>query len=460
MSTQTAQQIERRAFLRRLSALSMLGPAAPWALQLGALSEAAAATATDYKALVCVFLFGGNDHANTIVPFDVGSYTALSQIRPNLILPQESLASNQLRPGTPLANQRVYALAPGLEPLVPLFHAKELAVLLNIGTLIEPTTKAQYHAKSVRLPPKLFSHNDQQAFWQTSATEGSPSGWGGRIGDLFLSSQSSANLTAISLSGQAAFLSGRTLRAYQITAAGPTPISALNSPLFGSSQGSALMRTLLTTNQSHPLMQEWVTTGRRSIELTDSVSSALAGVTLNTPFPLASSIGDQLKMVARLIGARNALGLKRQVFFVSLGGFDTHDNQASTHPGLIAQIGHSLAAFQQAMRELGVQEKVTTFTASDFGRTLTSNNDGSDHGWGSSHFVMGGAVRGGEILGTPPAIAINGPDDVGSGRFIPTTSVDQLAGSLGQWFGLSSNEQLGLLPNLANFSNRTLALFR
>ena len=460
MGSTTPQQHERRAFLQRLSALSLLGPAAPWALQLSAMSEAAAATATDYKALVCVFLYGGNDHANTIVPFDTASYGALQQIRPNLILSRDALLPSQLAPATALPGQRAYALAPGLEPLVQLFQAKEMSVVLNIGTLIEPTTKAQYQAKSVRLPPKLFSHNDQQAFWQTSATEGSPSGWGGRMGELFLNAQSNANLTAISVSGQAAFLSGRTMRAYQIAASGPTAITGVGSPVFGSAQGSALLKSVLTQNQSHALMQEWVTTGQRSLDLNDRLSSALAGVNLTTPFPIASNISDQLKMVARLIAARDALGLKRQVFFVSIGGFDTHDSQATTHPALIAQVGYSLAAFHQAMKDLGVSQQVTTFTASDFGRTLASNNDGSDHGWGSTHLVLGGAVRGGEYIGTPPTIAVNGPDDVGSGRFIPTLSVDQLAASLGQWFGLSTSEQQVLLPNLANFSQRTLPLFR
>jgi len=460
MSTRRAHPTERRAFLQRLSALSMLGTAAPWALQLSAMAEAAAATATDYKALVCVFLYGGNDHANTIIPFDLPSYSALQQIRPGLIIARDRLIDNQLTPQTTLSSQRAYALAPGLEPLVPLFHSNELAVLLNIGTLVEPTTKAQYLTKSVRLPPKLFSHNDQQAFWQTSATEGTPSGWGGRMGELFMASQSNANLTAISVSGQAAFLSGRTLRPYQIAAAGPTPVTGINAALFGSMQASSLLKTLLTTDQSHALMQEWVTTSKRSLDLTDTLSAALATVNLATPFPLASNLSDQLKMVARLIAARNTLGLKRQVFFVSMGGYDTHDNQAATHPSLIAQVGYSLAAFQAAMKELGLSQQVCTFTASDFGRTLTSNNDGSDHGWGSSHLVMGGAVRGGEFIGTPPTIAVNGPDDVGSGRFIPTLSVDQFAATLGQWFGLSTSEQLALVPNLANFGQKTLPIFR
>jgi uncharacterized protein (DUF1501 family) len=437
----------------------MLGSAAPWALQLSAMAEASAATADDYKALVCVFLFGGNDHANTVVPFDLQSYTALQQIRPNLVIPRDRLTDNQLTPQIPLINQRAYALAPGLEPLVSLFKSKELAVILNVGTLIEPTSKAQYLAKSVKLPPKLFSHNDQQAFWQTSATEGSPSGWGGRMGELFMSSQTNANLTAISVSGQAAFVSGRTLRPYQIASSGPTQVSGVSNPVFGSTQASNFLKTMLSADQSHMLMQEWITTSRRSLDLTDTLSLALAKVNLATPFPLASNLSDQLKMVARLIAARNSLGLKRQVFFVSMGGYDTHDNQAASHPSLIAQVGYSLAAFQEAMRELGLTQQVTTFTASDFGRTLASNNDGSDHGWGSTHFVMGGAVRGGEYIGTPAAIAVNGPDDVGSGRLIPTLSVDQLAATLGEWFGLSLSEQLSLLPNLANFNQKLLPLF-
>ena len=192
----------------------------------------------------------------------------------------------------------------------------------------------------------------------------------------------------------------------------------------------------------------------------DVVTAALAGSNVSTVFPSGNSLGDQLKMVARLIGARNALGAKRQVFFVSLGGFDTHDGLSTTHPGLLSTVGSALAAFYQSTVELGVSSKVTTFTASDFGRTLVSNNDGSDHGWGSFHFVLGGSVRGASFVGAAPAVANNGPDDVGQGRLLPTTSVDQLAGTLATWFGASPTDVLSVVPNLANFSVRDLGFLR
>ena len=450
----------RRAFLQRLTALSALGTAAPFALQLAAMGEAAAASAEGYKALVCVFLFGGNDHANTIVPYDATSHAALQAIRPNLIIARDTLAPGVLQPRTALADGRAYAFAPGLQPLLPSFNAGQLSVLLNIGTLVDPTTRAQYLAKSVRLPPKLFSHNDQQSFWQTSATEGAPTGWGGRMGDLFASAQAPSSLTAISVSGQASFLSGAQIQPYQISSSGPTAITGLSSPLFGSSAASETLRSLMTTPRAMGTLEnELLSTSGRSIALQGTLASALAGASLATPFPAGSRLGGQLQMVAQLIAARASLGMRRQVFFVSLGGFDTHDNQLTTHPGLIADLGNSLAAFQQAMQELGVSDQVTTFTASDFGRTLTSNNDGSDHGWGSLHLAMGGAVAGG-FVGKPPTIAVNGPDDVGSGRLVPTVAVDQLAATLGGWFGLSASEQLDVLPGLANFSSRSLPLFR
>lgn len=449
----------RRAFLQRASALAALGPAMPFALQLAAMSEAAAANADGYKALVCVFLFGGNDHANTIVPVDLPTYSALQSLRPGLILPRDSLLANRLQPASPLADGREYALAPGLEGLLPVFNAGQMSVLLNIGTLVEPTSRAQYLARSVRLPPKLFSHNDQQSFWQTSATEGAPTGWGGRMGDLFGAAQSNSGLTAVSISGQATFLSGQQIRAYQISSSGPTPIAGLASPLFGSSAATEALRSLMTTPASGTLEQELIQTSSRGIALSGGLSTALQGVSLTTPFPTAGRLGPQLRMVAQMIAARADLGLRRQVFFVSMGGFDTHDNQLTTHPGLLTELGGSLASFQAAMAELGVADRVTTFTASDFGRTLSSNNDGSDHGWGSLHLVLGGAVRGG-FVGVPPVMALDGPDTVGSGRLVPTLAVDQLAAALGGWFGLSASELLDVLPALANFTHRGLPLMR
>ncbi|MFO1273178.1 MAG: DUF1501 domain-containing protein [Rubrivivax sp.] len=446
----------RRAFLQRLSQLSLAGAAAPWALNLAALGEAAASTAADYKALVCVFLYGGNDYGNTLVPVDATHYAQYQAQRPSLAYLQSALAGTALTPvAAPLDRNGAayqYSLAPELAPLKPFFDDGRLGVLLNVGTLMQPTTKAQYSAKSVPLPPKLFSHNDQQSFWQSSAPEGATSGWGGRLGDLFMAGNGNATFTCVNVSGNAVYMSGHAAVQYQITSNGSVPMNALKSPLFGSGAASGALRTLVTEPRTHLFENEHTRIVKRALDANDALTAALAGApTITTAFPANNTLGDQLKMVARMISVADALAAKRQVFFVSLGGFDTHDGLLNIHPGLLTTVADALAAFQNALAELKVQGQVTTFTASDFGRTLAGNNDGSDHGWGSMHFVMGGAVRGQRYYGTAPVIANNGDDDVGQGRLLPTTSVDQLAATLGQWLGASDTDLLSVLPNLKNW---------
>ena len=447
----------RRAFLRHASALSVAGVAAPWALNLASIAEASAATATDYKAIVCVFLYGGNDYGNTVIPYDQNSYNAYAALRPTLATARSALANTVLAPLTAPVDgagfARQYALAPELAPLMPIFNAGKMGVLLNVGTLVQPITKLQYTSKTARLPPKLFSHNDQQSVWQSSAPEGAVSGWGGRIGDLLQSGNGNATFTCVNVSGNAVFLSGASAVQYQVSTNGSVPFTALKSPLFGSSAASTALQTLVTQPRMHLLENEYTRVSKRAIDANVVLSSALtAAPTLATAFPAANSLGDQLKLVARMISAAPALGAKRQVFFVSMGGFDTHDGLLTVHPKLMTSVGDALAAFYAATVELGVADKVTTFTASDFGRTLSGNNDGSDHGWGSIHFMLGGAVQGQRYYGVPPAIASNGPDDVGQGRLLPTTSVDQYAATLGKWMGASDTDLLGLLPNLANWN--------
>jgi len=447
----------RREFLKRATALSMSGVAAPFALNLAALGEAAAADATGYKALVCVFLYGGNDYANTVVPYDSTSYALYNGQRAAIALPRDSLASTVLNPTVALAGGRQYALASQLSGMVPIFDASKMAVLLNVGTLIQPTTKAQYTARSVPLPPKLFSHNDQQSVWQSSAPEGSTSGWGGRMGDLFASANGNATFTCVSAAGNAVFLSGQSAVQYQVTANGSVPLTGLKSPLFGSTACSEALRAMVTAPRTHLFEAEHTRIMKRSIDADGQLTSALAGsAPLGTTFPSGNSLAAQLNMVARMIAARSTLGAKRQVFFVSLGGFDNHDGLADDHPALLAQVGPALASFFAATTELGVADQVTTFTASDFGRTLTTDGNGSDHGWGSMHFVLGGAVKGKAFYGAPPVIANNGPDDVGQGRLLPSTSVDQFAATLGTWFGVSNSELATVLPNVSNYSARNL----
>ena len=452
MKTSARMDASRRAFLKRASALSIAGPAAGWALNLAALGQASAATASDYKALVCVFLYGGNDYANTLVPYDSSNYGLYNGLRPTLATARSALDATVLAPTTPLAGGRQYALAPELAPLLPLFDAGRLAVQLNVGTLVQPTTKAQYLAKSVLLPPKLFSHNDQQSVWQASSPEGASSGWGGRMGDLFEAGNGNATFTCVNVSGNAVFLSGKTAVQYQVSPTGSVPIKGLASPLFGSAACSAALQTLITQDRSHLLEAEYNRVTRRSIDANAQMATGLVPASsITTPFPSGNSLADQLKMVARMVASASALGAKRQVFFVSLGGFDTHDGLLTDHPVLLTTVANALSAFYQATVDLGVANQVTTFTASYFGRTLTGNNDGSDHGWGSMHFMLGGAVAGKRFYGTPPVVANDGPDDVGQGRLLPSTSVDQYAATLGKWLGASDTDLLGLLPNLKNY---------
>jgi uncharacterized protein (DUF1501 family) len=451
----------RREFIKRSSALSIAGAATPWAINLAAIGEAAAQTATDYKALVCIFLLGGNDYANTIIPFDAtnhGKYLALRGA--TLSIPSASLAATALTPlaaafgGTDLGG-RQYALAPNLSPLVQAFNDERLAVLLNVGTLIQPTTKAQYNARSVPLPAKLMSHNDQQSVWQSSAAEGATTGWGGRMGDLFASGNGNSTFTCISVSGNAVYLSGASAVQYQVSTNGSVPLNAFKTPMFGSTTIANTLKGLITAPSAQLFQSEHARIAKRSIDANDQLSSALAAnaVTFNTAFDTTNSLAMQLKMVAQLIGSRNTLSTKRQVFFVSLGGFDTHDNLTTDHPVLMAKVAGAMKSFDDAMTQLGTSKSVTSFTASDFGRTLTGNGDGSDHGWGSHHLAMGGAVKGKRFYGTPPEIASNGPDDIGQGRLVPTTSVDQLAGTLATWFGVPNTDMAVVLPNLGSFSN-------
>ena len=446
----------RRAFLKRGAALSVAAGATPFAMSLAAMGEAAAATATDYKALVCVFLYGGNDYANTLVTYDQASYNAMLQYRAPLAIARDSLTPLVLNPSTALPGGRQYALAPGLDPLLPLFNAGQLSVLLNVGSLIQPTTKAQYQAGSVPLPPKLFSHNDQQSFWQSSSPEGAASGWGGRMGDLFASGNGNATFTCIGVGGNAVYLSGHSAVQYQVSSSGSVAVNGVQSPLFGSAACSRTLQQLMTSSRVHLFENEYARLASRSIAANSQLSSALAGATLSTPFPTGNSLADQLKLVARMVASRSSLGARRQVFFVSLGGFDNHDGLVSQHPALMKTLGDALGAFHQATVELGVSRQVTTFTASDFGRTLVCNNDGSDHGWGSMHFVMGDAVNGRSFVGTPPVVANGGPDDVGQGRLLPSLSVDQYGATLASWFGVSATDLASVMPNLSNYSTRNL----
>jgi uncharacterized protein (DUF1501 family) len=464
--------LQRRAFLRRLAQLAAVGAATPLGLNLAAIGEAAAFTADDYKALVCVFLYGGNDHANTVVAYDTPNWQAYRDIRragpgpAGLAIERTALADTVLQPAVALPGGVQYALHPAMTELAQLFDQGAAAVLLNVGPLIRPTTRAEYFSPDrVRhpLPPQLMSHNDQQSVWQAQSAEGSSVGWGGRIGDLALASNGNSLFTCISATGNGVFLSGERAIQYQISRAGAVEVSAVRNAPHGlraasySAQAAQWVRELLTEPRGHELEGEYNRVVRRAFEAESVLTAALGSVQLQTAFPANNSLADELKVVARLIGARRMLGNKRQVFLVSLGGFDLHDRLVELQPGLLGRVSQALAAFYRATVELGVADKVTTFTASDFGRALVSNGNGTDHGWGGHHFVVGGAVRGRQFYGTPPPISAGDSSaahdqwHIGQGRLIPTTSVDQYAATLARWFGASEAETQGLLVNLRNF---------
>ncbi len=461
----------RRAFLKRSGQLAMTGTALPLVLNLAAMGEAAAFDATDYKALVCVFLYGGNDYANTVVTYDNPSYNLYSTIRAGgagqtaggIALARADLAATLLNPAVAPVDAsglaRQYALHPSMGALAGLFNAGRAAVQLNVGPLVVPMTRTQYASPNRvlnPLPPQLFSHNDQQSIWQSSSPEGSTVGWGGNMADLALSSNTNSALTCISVSGNAVFVSGDSALQYQVSTGGAIKITPATGSVYGSSAVSTALNGLIRQTRTQTLENEYNKVTQRAISSEALVTTALAQTPPATVFP-TDSLGQQLKMVARLIKGQTQLGMKRQVFFVSLGGFDLHDDLISKHPALLERVSAAMTAFYNATVEMGVANKVTAFTASDFGRTLASNGDGSDHGWGNHQFVVGGAVRGNAFYGTPPPVSVAGTPaaadqwHVGQGRLLPSTSVDQYAATLAKWFGVADTELPGILPNIVHF---------
>jgi uncharacterized protein (DUF1501 family) len=463
-------QHSRRAFLRRSAQLAMTGAALPTALNLAALGEAAALTAPDgtYKALVCVFLYGGNDQANTIVNYDDASYNAYSRIRSNIALPKATLLPLG---GTLRDASRQYAMHPAMAGLQGLYNSGQCAVQLNVGPLIVPLNKTQYLSGSSQypVPANLFSHNDQASVWQSSAPEGSTVGWGGNIGDLALAANANTNalFTCISVTGNTVFLAGDKALAYQVSQYGAVKINGEAYNVYDSSAVRSAVSDLIQQASGHALENEYNRITSRAIRAELDVSRGIETASTDGSgaafAPLSAIAGSnplaaQLKMVSRLIAARSSLGSKRQVFFVSLSGFDLHDNLSAGHTTNMQRVSQAMTAFYQTTANLNVANSVTAFTASDFGRSLTSNGDGSDHGWGNHHLIVGGAVKGGAIYGYAPPVGAGNTNTeadrwhIDQGRLLPTASVDQYAGTLANWFGVAPGAELdGVLPNLRNF---------
>ncbi len=451
-------RLSRREFLKRASALSFAGTATPFALNLASIGSASAQVAGGYRAVVCLFLFGGNDHTNTIIPYDQTEYNEYFNSRPDIALMRNDLAGTAT---AAVASQggRSFAFHPSLTSLKGLYASGNLAVVANVGPLIEPTTKTQYQNRSVPLPPKLFSHNDQQSVWQanTAVGEGARLGWGGRMGDMLASQNGLPIFTAVSAAGNTVFLSGENVLQYQMSTSGAINIRGISGSLFGSSSASSLYQQLITRNSSHLFEDELGNVISRSIDSNALLSSSLPPASqFITPVPSGNRLASQLNIVARMIFARGSLGTSRQVFFVSQGGFDNHDFLLDRHGGLMQTLDEAIGAFYGWLGEMSMENNVTLFTASDFGRTLTSNGDGSDHGWGAHHFVVGGAVQGGDIYGTFPQVAFGTPEDVRQGNLLPSTSVDQYAATFARWLGVTDTNVPDVIPNIVNFSPRYL----
>ena len=416
----------------------------------GALN-ALAQSSSDYKALVCVFLFGGNDANNMLIPFDATGYANYASLRGDL-----ALAQNTLLPLTPAPN---FALNPNLPDIQALFNGNNAAFVANVGTLIQPLTRAQYLAGQTA-PTNLFSHPDQQLEWQNAAQSASTqTGWAGRIADsLGARYNQGASIPMItSVAGDTLFCNG--------TATSPVSISPGNVGAASCSEGSecsarqASAQALLTLDSGISLVQADGTITTNAYAYAKTLANAVQSITpLQTVFPANNGLAAQLQQIAQIIQVRAALGVQRQIFFASLGNFDTHADQLTLQSSLLAEISPALAAFYNATVELNVASEVTTFTMSDFSRTFQPNsNHGSDHAWGSHHIVIGGAVKGGQIYGSYPTLALAGPDDSGSnGRWVPSTASSQYAATLAQWFGVPAADLPAILPSIGNFSSSNL----
>lgn len=451
--------LARREFLKRASGVSIAGSAAPFALNLAGLSDAAAFTATDdYKALVCVFLNGGNDFANTVIPYDQYNYNKYNSIRTGIQIRRDDLAQTVLAPKTALPGGMQLALSPKMTELKKLFDAGNLAIQLNVGPLIQPTTVAQYYTQSVPLPPALFSHSDQQFTWQTSRSGAEAYGWGGRLGDVSYENNGQSTFTCISLAGRVAFLSGTTILPYNITPNGPISIPSINENLYGSTAAANALKILMTESRQNIMENELNRITNRAIAAQQTVTAAAFKnpTPFKQVFTSTNNLAMQLQAVAKMIYARNSLSVKRQVFMVSMGGFDLHDGLTTNHPTLLAKLDEAMSQFYKATQEMGLANNVTTFTASEFGRTYASNGDGSDHGWGSHHFIMGGAVKGQEMYGIAPEVSVSGNDQVGQGRLLPTTSVDQYAATFAKWYGVSERDIPSVIPGINNFNKKNM----
>ncbi len=443
-------QTSRRSFLTNAS---MAAAGSALGFRPFGMLNALAQTTTDYKALVCIFMFGGNDANNMLIPFDTQGYASYAGIRGPLALPQSSLLQ--------LAPQPNFALHGSMPEVQSLFNSGHAAFLANVGTLLSPTTGAQYKSNQITQPSNLFSHPDQQSEWQNQmASAAGSSGWAGRIADKMNTQYNPGSLVPMiaSLSGNSLFCNGAVTSPVALSSGGPATAPCSDHAYCSGRAQAAQQFSTLSSGVS--LVQSDNEITRNASTYNATLTSAMKGVTpLQTVFPTAgNTFAGQLQEVAKLIQVRAALGVTRQIFFVGAGNFDTHGDQLPQQAALLAKVSAAVGAFYQSLQEMNLTESVTAFTCSDFARTLQPNSaSGSDHAWGSHHMIVGGAVKGGKIYGTFPTLALGGPDDASSnGRWVPSTASAQYASTLAQWFGLPPADLPYVLPYIGNFGTNNL----
>jgi uncharacterized protein (DUF1501 family) len=493
----TATNLSRRQLLRRLGAMGAGAAAAPWLMNLAAMSPAHAANTSGYKALVCLFMYGGNDAYNTVLATDTDSWNSYIASRGNDTDPIALAAVGAapvkggssfnaqlggVLPFTPRNTQgRTFALHPQLSAVRDLFNAGRLGIVSNVGPLVQATTKAAVLGNTAVLPPKLFSHNDQQSVWQSMNPEGATVGWGGAMADRLASSNTNPLFTSITAGPGAVWLAGNNVHPYALGLDGAIHIGSTTGALFSSAVAQQqLVAIMRNTRESQYLEQDHAAVVGRSVDAESLLSPALpaagagpwgtanlaAGANdplLTFKAPSTGQVGlnpitQQMQAVARMIAAQSSLGMGRQIFFIGIQGFDTHDSQNTRHADMLAQVAQALSYWDNTTRAMGVDQMVTLFTASDFGRAFASNGSGSDHGWGGHHFVLGGSVNGGDIYGRFPtygqsdgADGYSSDDQLTDGALLPAISVEQYAATLGSWMGLTSPGLMSVLPNLANW---------
>ena len=446
MENLTNDRHSRRNFLR------LAGGALTWggALRLSRMN-ALAQSATDYRALVCIFMFGGNDGHNVVVPMASAQYNAYKSIRGSLALPDGN--TKLLNVTTPGGD--AYGLNDGLTAIHPLWAQGKLAVVANVGMLVQPTTRSQFLAGTGPVPANLFSHSDQVLQMQSGTPSGSGgTGWAGRVADAMLAANSGVAFPpSISMAGPSLFCTGSAVQAASLIP--DFDMNLYGMDMWPSSAAAARMaglQSVLTFDSGMQMIQSANKVRQDAVALSGMLKGLASGPALSTVFP-GTDIGRQLQQVAKIVQLRAQTGIKRQVFFCALGGFDTHGSQSWQQWDLLRQVSNAMAALYNAAAEMGIADKVTMFTESDFGRTLQPSGGGSDHGWGSHHLVLGGSVNGGNVHGAFPTLALGGPDDAGSrGALIPTTSIDQYGATLAKWFGVDAAGAQAVFPNLANFS--------